>query len=579
MAFAAPAPTLPSVNPVVQDLVSNVSFHGVRSMGIESFLNIKFGQDTSGNNRFAAPKRFEYESGSIINAAFPGAACPQQKVPVSGFSVFSNVTSVSEDCLTVRVDRPANTTANSKLPVLLWIYGGGDTIGQIYDKAYDPTGLVLGSVGRGSPIVYAAMNYRLGFFGFSAFEGHSSDAVPNAGLLDQRLGMEWVKKHIASFGGDPDNVTIFGESDGATAVGLHITAFGGKQSAPFRRAIMESGSATADAGVAGNLTWTNTQKLTRLLNCSNANNNASESVACLRNFSLEKLFPVEKDFTFAFDSFGGFDTFIPAVDDNLIPLPPSQLLMRGNFSKNISTIIGWNQDDGSIFTPSPDLFANSSYLRSWVMSTFSGLNESTIESILSLYPANSSTLGAKKSAYPSLPVDWIRASQITRDTNDVCPALLTAQALSMYNTASTDVSTYLYTLNASLFTPYFAANNLSYEGITHFSDIPFVFNQALAFNASNEEVDLASQFSGSWIQFAYNGRPSSQSGNVNSSLSDWPVAIDRKSEGTVAIKIIGGMGQDVVSAGPSLEPEEDFEEIGRRCAFWNRPEVLEGLGV
>lgn len=580
------APT--STNPIVRDVASNISFQGVSSMGVESFLNIQFGQDTSGSNRFAAPKPFEYESGLTVNATTSGAACPQQRVPVEGIQIFSNVTDISEDCLTLRVDRPANTTADAKLPVMLWIYGGGDTIGQIYDKTYDPTGLILGSIGKGSPNIYAAMNYRVGFFGFSAFEKSNSDAVPNAGLLDQRLGMEWVQKHIASFGGDPDNVTIFGESDGGTAVGLQITAFGGTKPAPFKRAIMQSGSATADSGTTSGVSQNNTQNLTNLLNCSNTDNNVTESVACLRNLTLNELLPTEINFTYAFDSFSGFDTFIPAVDDNFIPAAPSQLLAHGNFSKNISTIIGWNQDDGSLFVGSPDLFANSSYLPSWVMTSFPGLNESAIETVLSLYPANSSSFVAKKAAYPTVPVDWIRASQIERDAGFVCAGLLQAQALVKYNAANPSVSTYLYNLNASMFAPSLVAENASFESVTHFSDIPFVFNQAVAYNASDEYIALASRISGSWIEFAYTGRPTLAAATAhvtsNSTLSDWPAALNSSMTSQIstddfALRVIGGPSPDVVKVESNLVPDEDFEEIGTRCAFWNSPDILVGLGV
>lgn len=103
----------------VKDLVSDNSYHGTRSMSIESFLSIRFGQDTSGSNRFAAPKPFAYSSSTTVNAAISGAACSQQKQPIPSFQAFGDVAAFSEDCLTLRVDRPANTTADAKLPVML----------------------------------------------------------------------------------------------------------------------------------------------------------------------------------------------------------------------------------------------------------------------------------------------------------------------------------------------------------------------------------------------------------------------------------------------------------------------------
>ena len=164
-ALTAPTQPAPATTPIVIDRTSNVTYVGAAGQGVESFLNIKFGHDTGAENRFALPRAYIYESGSIVNASVPGAACPQQPVPVPGFDVFSNVTNISEDCLSLRIDRPAGTGSDAKLPVMLWIYGGGDTIGQIYDQTYDPAGLVLNAASLGTPIIYAAVNYRLAFFG------------------------------------------------------------------------------------------------------------------------------------------------------------------------------------------------------------------------------------------------------------------------------------------------------------------------------------------------------------------------------------------------------------------------------
>lgn len=118
---------------------SIVAFKGVTANDVESFLNIKFGVGTAGDNRFAPPQPYTYPSGSTVDASRPGAACPQSKIPLPRFPLLDNITDVSEDCLTLRIDRPAGTQANAKLPVMVYIYGGGDTIGQIYDGAYNPT--------------------------------------------------------------------------------------------------------------------------------------------------------------------------------------------------------------------------------------------------------------------------------------------------------------------------------------------------------------------------------------------------------------------------------------------------------
>lgn len=578
-ASAAPTQRSPptSTAPVVTDTGLNVTYHGTGIDSVESFLNIRFAEDTSGENRFAAPKPFTYADGTIVNASAPGAACPQQKVPVQGFSVFSNVTNVSEDCLTLRVDRPANTTADAKLPVLLWIYGGGDTIGQIYDQTYDPTGLILGSMLQDKPVIYAAVNYRLGFFGWSSFPDNNSTAVSNAGLLDQRMGMEWIQKNVALFGGDPENITIFGESDGGTAVGLQVTAYGGEKPVPFKRAIMESGSAAADQDTVGTTVCNRTVKLTGILNCNGSHVDTAQSVACLRNLTLQQILPTEINYTESVDIFSGFDVFHPVVDGSFVPAAPSTLLKTGRFARNVSVIIGWNTDDGSLFTATPDQVSNATALQAYITQSLN-LTDSQYQEAVALYPTNSSLISAGIAANPSIPKEWFVANQISRDTGFTCVGILQAQSMANYSSPETGV--YLYQLNATLFAPALAAANQSFYGITHFSDIPYVLNQAVAYNASAKQVALSSQVSGSWVDFAYGKGPAAGSGN--SSLPDWPNAFTSSGKGVdlddFAIRIIGPGGA-VVQAGTNLNAAEDFEDLGKRCAFWNSPDLLAALGV
>ena len=135
---------------------------GYSQSGTEHFLGIPFGQDTSGPNRFGPPKPVVVVPGSKINGSVPGPACPQSFDPHSFLpNLNSNVTLQSEDCLNLRITRPANTTNNAGLPVIVFLYGGGFTNGQIYDKFYNPEGLVVQSVKNGLPVIYVAVNYRL----------------------------------------------------------------------------------------------------------------------------------------------------------------------------------------------------------------------------------------------------------------------------------------------------------------------------------------------------------------------------------------------------------------------------------
>ncbi|PYI26312.1 alpha/beta-hydrolase [Aspergillus indologenus CBS 114.80] len=104
--------------------------------------------------------------------------------------LFDNVTTMSEDCLTLRIDRPARTLSSATLPVMVWIYGGGDSFGQIYDSVYDPTGLVTGTAEKGFPIIYVVVNYRVGVFGLAASPALAASDSLNVGLLGRRLALK-----------------------------------------------------------------------------------------------------------------------------------------------------------------------------------------------------------------------------------------------------------------------------------------------------------------------------------------------------------------------------------------------------
>lgn len=562
------ASPLRKTNPIV-DIAKNDQIHiqGTSSDNVESFLNIRFGQNTAGNNRFAAPKPFEYPSGSLVNATAPGAACPQQSDP--GFQLFDNVTNISEDCLTLRVDRPASTNSSAKLPVMVWIYGGGDSIGQIYDSAYNPAGLVLNAARKGTPIIYIAMNYRVGVFGFASSPALNATDSLNAGLLDQRLGLEWVQRHIAAFGGDPDNVTIFGESDGGTGVGLQVTAYGGKGKVPFKRAIMESGSPGADSGVSNGVSAKHTAEFTKAVGCSASS--SAEELACLRKLPLNKILSraVEYELTVSSNT---FDVFVPAAPSKFIPDSPSKLLASGRFAPNIDMIAGWAENDASFFT---DPYVNGHNATEYAASIFNPLNKTDEVSLaeiskatkqaLELYPLSSFPAKLGESPY------FYRASQMSRDSEFTCPAIY---AISMnHKHFGSKTSNYLYALNQTAFTPVLEENGIPFFQTPHFSDVPYVFNQISTQFASNQtrpsDIKLSSQVSASWASFASHGKPSQARGT----LPGWSDAVESNSQ--LSLQVIGGP-----KPGPqSIGSKDSFENLMERCAFWNSEKVQTLLGI
>lgn len=206
---------------------------GQRHGGVVRFLGIPYGEPPVGQRRFARPEA-KAAFARPFEAFNYGAAAPQRRTLPLPIARMARVgADFSEDCLSLNVWTPA---VSGKRPVLVFIHGGGFIIGA--GSQYPGDDLAA----RGD-VVVVTMNYRLGLLGFNPFaEIFPGDErfVANAGLLDQRLALAWVRDNIAAFGGDPDRVTIAGESAGSVSVAWHLVT---KASHPFyARAIMQSGT-------------------------------------------------------------------------------------------------------------------------------------------------------------------------------------------------------------------------------------------------------------------------------------------------------------------------------------------------
>lgn len=148
--------------PSAFDTSRSVTYLGLERNGIEIFLNIPFGEDTGGANRFRPPVPYSPPANSTVLAQAPGHACPQALYASSGPNALSNVTDTSEDCLNLNIARPAGTQAGDALPVMVFIYGGGFWVGFNSDLRYAPDALIHESVINGQPVIEVNINYRLG---------------------------------------------------------------------------------------------------------------------------------------------------------------------------------------------------------------------------------------------------------------------------------------------------------------------------------------------------------------------------------------------------------------------------------
>ena len=245
---------------------------------------------------------------------------------------------VSEDCLYLNIFAPKNNS-NNLLPVIIWIHGGSFVQGTSSVKTTIPT--VLSTRGN---VIVVAINYRLNTFGF--FYAANDDAPGNIGIYDQIMALQWVKDNIESFGGDPNRVTLMGQSVGSMSVDIHLLSPLSRDL--FNNAIMLSGSLLSHIWVDDNKkayrAWLEASKI---VGCGNGFNFTQNSLQCLRNLSAEKLLEMSY--------FKNVETYDPIYEfrsmvifgDELLPKNPFTMLNDGNYKKGFSLLSGTTDDEGS----------------------------------------------------------------------------------------------------------------------------------------------------------------------------------------------------------------------------------------
>ncbi|XP_078213516.1 cocaine esterase isoform X7 [Callithrix jacchus] len=301
-------------------------------VGVHTFLGIPFAKPPVGPLRFAPPEPPESWSG-VRDATTHPAMCLQDLTTLDSEVMNQvNVTipsiSMSEDCLYLSIYTPAHTHEGSNLPVMVWIHGGGLVFGMA--SMYD--GSVLAAF---EDVVVVTIQYRLGVLGF--FSTGDKHATGNWGYLDQVAALRWVRRNIAHFGGNPDCVTIFGESAGGTSVSSLVLS--PIAQGLFHRAIMQSGVAVLPGLIANSADVISTV-VANLSACDQVDSEAL--VGCLRGKSKEEILAINKP----------FKCMIPAVVDGVfLPRHPQELLASAEFQP-IPSIIGVNNDEFGWIIPS-----------------------------------------------------------------------------------------------------------------------------------------------------------------------------------------------------------------------------------
>jgi para-nitrobenzyl esterase len=307
---------------------------GDPTSGVNAFFGIRYGQPPVGPLRWKPPQAPNPGQGSIV-AATIGHTCIQGRA------------TDSEDCLFLNVYTPSTATANSKLPVFIWIHGGALVNGAGSD--YDPSVLVADN-----DIIVVTINYRLGSLGFlaaSVLAATAPNAFQNAGdagnygLMDQQFAMAWVHDNIAAFGGDPQAVTIGGESAGGLSVSTQLASTNTFRHLTgrdlFEGAIIESGAYMYHD--VPSLATYQTLSNTFAQQDANAFCGGSLTLACLQGLTAAQVFANERDF-------GGFG-IAPNFGTKILPRDLHTAFSTGQFNQ-VPVLQGTNLNEGRLFEPS-----------------------------------------------------------------------------------------------------------------------------------------------------------------------------------------------------------------------------------
>src|SRR6266568_9064882 len=309
---------------------------GYEQGAISVWKGIPFAKPPTAQLRFRAPQPPEPWRGVRETTAFSPMAPQMPEVGASMVGAIGADRAVeprpmSEDCLYLNIWSPGASAGQR--PVMVYIHGGAFTLGSASDPWYDGT-----SFAANHNIVVVSLNYRLGILGFVYLKdlaGADAGYTGNCGLLDQIAALEWVREHIAAFGGDPDNVTVMGESAGAMSIGtlLGMPAAHGL----FQRAILQSG-AGSDLTTRSRATKVAQALLAKL-------GLETPQLSALAEVPLEALLKIQPELG---REFGGVQAFSPIIDGETLPQHPSAMIAQGS-AADVAILVGTNRDEWRLF--------------------------------------------------------------------------------------------------------------------------------------------------------------------------------------------------------------------------------------
>src|SRR5580704_2522930 len=492
-ASAASGPVVGTANGAVQ---------GVANGAVDEFLGIPYAAPPVGALRWQPPQPAASWSG-VRDATQFAPHCPQVAGPFGQAST-------SENCLFLNVFTPSG---GGDHPVMVWIHGGALVSGESND--YDPTQLVADGV------TVVTINYRLGALGFLAHpaltdaNGQSGDY----GLMDQQAALRWVQRNIAGFGGNPHNVTVFGESAGGLSTLSQVASPQAK--GLFEKAIVESGSynltqtSLASAESAG-------EAFATKAGC------ASQTAACLRSLSVSTILADQ-------DAAG----YTPNINSEVLPESLGTAFATGNFN-HVPIINGTNRDEWRLFVALSELEGDpvtASNYQAMISSTL-GVPSAAAAVIAAKYPL---------SAFPS---PSVALGAVGTDAIFACPALAIDQSVSHF------VPTFAYEFNDENAPELFLPPVSFPYGAAHASEIQYLMDlptAAFPKKLSAQQQQLAATMKGYWTNFAKRGFPSSFGSPF------WP--------------FFNNLSQKMQSlTPPAPQTETDFANT-HNCVFWTALEA------
>ena len=302
----------------------NGTFVGTEENGVASWLGIPFAKPPVGVRRFKAPEYVD-ESDRVFEARYYGKRCYGQS---EGGDYIQTL--ASEDCLNLNIWVNTDDKTEKK-PVMVWIHGGAYVDGSGCQACYSGANLVQAH----SDIIMVNINYRLNMYGFMDFSsvpgGENFKTAPCNGLLDQAMALRWVHENIAAFGGDPDNVTIFGQSAGGGSVSILPVMKEATQY--FQKVIAQSGSTTLAFPVECESAQGKTKALLEYTGCK-----TMDDIMALSEEALQK----------AYVKAVGKFTSCPYYGTEVLPEAPIELYKKG-YAKHISIMAGSTADEARLF--------------------------------------------------------------------------------------------------------------------------------------------------------------------------------------------------------------------------------------